>query len=677
MTIKTRYSLLSAAVLMALGTSAQAQDATLDELVTPQKSISAGTGYLTDDNGYFGMYHGYVDSTEKGFLPLFSMDYNRRDEDSGAWWRARASVGSTGRYHGGGNWGATGLGVEYDRQGDWGASLEIDHHRKANPFTFNTGLTGIGTNDMVLNGTALRDVMLETERENVRLGLDKHLPEGFDLRFKFRNEEKEGERHWGYYLGSFQVGFVAEPIDYQTREYEAIVDYTGDRFQVSGGVYGSSFENAYKVVNVNDRGSDDTLSQPLDNDAWNFYATGGYQFTPTTRATFHASRGKQTQDENFFIPSEGNGRTSLDGEVETTLLSLGLYSRPMKGLSLSAKARYDKRDDETPVDSYVPSRGQDNAVWSREFTSIDLGAGYRLPMDFKLKGGYGYDKRERDIPPDPDQRSVTFREETEEDTYRVELHRMMSPSVNGRVVFQHQNRDGSVLFEDARPADPDRIAPRHWADRERDQFKAAVDWIVSDALSTQFRYEYSDTEYDPPGRDLGVRNGESQLISVDASYKLGFYWTLTGWVTLTQSEIDQSSVDRTSDEWDANLENTGVAAGLGLRGEPREDLKVGVDVKYTYDKSEHRIVDLDGADTLDNLPDIQYKLWSANFFAEHAVDRRLSVRFDVIYDKRATNDWTWQELNGDRWLYDDGSSVYQDQEQDVVFAGVSMRYAWH
>jgi MtrB/PioB family decaheme-associated outer membrane protein len=571
---------------------AQAQEYTLDELVMPVSSITGGLGYISNDNHYFGMYHGgLVDTTDAGLVPRLALDYNRRDEATGTWWRADVDT----------DW--AGLKLEYDRQGDWGASLQYSDSVKTNPFTFNTGLTGIGSNDLTVNGTALRDVKLETERRNLRLGLKKMLPNGFDVRFKLRDEQKDGARQWGFRTGP-NIIFLAEPIDYQTREYEAIVDYTGEQLQLSGGYYGTMFDNAVNRVDVGAA----TVSQPLDNESHQFFVTGGYQFSPTTRGTFHGAFGKQEQDDNFFEPSANTGRTSLDGEVETTLLNLGLYTRPTRELALSAKARYEDRNDNTPIDLYRSNR--QNVVWSRTFTTLGLDAAYRLPMGIKFKGGYEYDKRERDIPDDDvangAYRSVSFREETEEDTFTLELRRSMSDTVNGRIAYVRKSRDGSTLFPDSNLADPDRIAPRHWADRDRDQVKLAVDWLASELLSMQFRYEIADDEYDPDGRDLGVRSGRTQLVSADASYALSYDWKLTGWVTLTESEIDQASVDSGSDEWDAKLDTSGAAVGLGLRGTPRDDVKVGVDLKYAYDRNEQDIVDRDGADTLDVLPDIHY-----------------------------------------------------------------------
>ena len=677
-----RHSVLAAAVLAAMGATVHAQEYTLEELVTPESRVRAGAGFISDDNRWFGMYHGLVDKTEDGLVPIFDLDYVTRDDSSGTWSRARAGAG--------------GLGLEYSRQGDWGATLDFSRITKTNPFVVNTGLAGIGGNqltvfDAIDSSTAtsvdddvnlaavLRDVDLETERNDLRIGLKKILPAGFDVRFNLRNEEKEGERQWGFYKrgGSgtvSEVTFLAEPIDYETREYEALIGYTGEKLQLTGGVYATSFDNSDRKVDVTSSvgGFFDEVSLPPDNDSMQFHLNGGYQVSPTTRITFGASQAKHEQDDDF-IAAAVNGRTDLDGEVDTTLLNLGVSSRPMKGLTLNAKVRYEDRDDDTPVDLYIPGSTPDrdryNVTLSREFTDVDLEAAYRLPMGLKLKGAYGYEKRERDVP--DGYRQATWRRHTDEDIFKVELSRAMSETLNGRVVLQHQERDGSSLISNS--SGTDLVAPIHFSDRDRDQVKLNVDWMPIQPLSVQFRVEYTDDDYD--GRDLGVSSGKRQFYSVDASYALNDEWKLTGWISRSEQEIDQASNDRDTDEWYADLEQVGHAVGVGLRGTPRDDLKVGLDLQYTKDESEHKLTDPDPGD-VSPLPDLYYKHWKVRLFADYTLDASSEVRLDLIYEKRETDDWAWFEANGDPWEYYDGTTVNPDQDESVAFIGVSYRYRW-
>ncbi len=673
-----RRSILAAAVLAAMGTTAFAQEYTLEELVTPESQVRAGVGFISDDNRWFGMYHGPGDKTEGGVVPLLGLDYVTRDEASGTWTRARLGSG--------------GLGLEYSRQGDWGATLDLSRIAKTNPFVVNTGLEGIGSSrltiyDAIDSGadddfdpsTVLRNVDLETERTDFRLGLKKILPAGFDVHLKLRNEEKEGERQWGFYKrggGSTnrEVTFLAEPIDYQTREYEALVGYTGDQLQVTGGVYVTSFDNSDRQVDVTSSigAYFDQLSLPPDNDSFQFHVNGGYQVSPTTRVTFGASQAKHEQDDDY-IAAAVNGRTDLGGEVDTTLLNLGIFSRPMKGLTLSAKARYEDRDDDTPVDLYIPgttpARDRYNVTMSREFTDVDLEAGYRLPTGLKLKGAYGYEKRERDVP--DGYRQATWRRHTSEDIFKLELSQAMSATLNGRLVLQHQARDGSPLISNT--SGTDLVAPIHFSDRDRDQVKLNVDWMPMQPLSVQFRAEHTDDDYD--GRDLGVSRGKRQFYSVDASYALSDEWKLTGWISRSKQELDQAANDRDTDEWYADLEQVGRAVGVGLRGTPRDDLKVGMDLQYSKDESRHKLSDPDPGDVAP-LPDLYYRHWKLRLFADYALDAASEVRLDLIYEKRETDDWAWFEANGDPWAYYDGTTVNPVENEDTAFIGVSYRYRW-
>ncbi|HEY5790375.1 MAG TPA: MtrB/PioB family outer membrane beta-barrel protein, partial [Gammaproteobacteria bacterium] len=194
------------------------------------------------------------------------------------------------------------------------------------------------------------------------------------------------------------------------------------------------------------------------------------------------------------------------------------------------------------------------------------------------------------------------------------------------------------------------------------------------ALSLQFRLEHTYDDYD--GRDLGVESGKRQLVGVDANYVINDEWKLTGWVTLTRAEIEQSATDRDSDEWDADLDQVGKAFGLGLRGTPRDDLNVGLDLQYVRDDSEHDVSDRDGLDALKPLPDIEYEFWSARAFGEYTLDASSAVRLDLVYEKRKDDDWVWLDENGDTWHYYDGTEVYPEHDEDVVFVGISYRYTW-
>ena len=69
------------------------------------------------------------------------------------------------------------------------------------------------------------------------------------------------------------------------------------------------------------------------------------------------------------------------------------------------------------------------------------------------------------------------------------------------------------------------------------------------------------------------------------------------------------------------------------------------------------------------LPDITNKLARLGLFAEYAIRKTSTVRFDLIHEDWRTDDWTWQN-----WTYSDGTRITQPPSQKVDFLGVSYYY---
>ncbi|MDP1717537.1 MAG: MtrB/PioB family outer membrane beta-barrel protein, partial [Burkholderiales bacterium] len=218
----------------------------------PENSVSVGIGNWSSDRLQGGIYDGMRDS---GAYGLLDADITKRDEATGTWLGLKArNLGVDNREIMG----------EWLRQGDIGASLEFSSIRRDQPFVYNTGLRGIGTTTQTVtnitpgNGANLG---LHTNRDRLTAKFFKNLGVGLNLNVSFRNEEKDGLRHWGR---GGAAEFAVEPIDSTTRLLEATLSYARDRMQLSGGFYGTSYTNANSMVTAIGS-STYYLSLPLDN----------------------------------------------------------------------------------------------------------------------------------------------------------------------------------------------------------------------------------------------------------------------------------------------------------------------------------------------------------------------------------------------------------------------------
>jgi hypothetical protein len=305
----------------------------------PVGSLSVGAGYWSDDRPRWGVYDGM---SEQGPYLLLDGTISQRNDATGASFRLDASnLGLDTRE----------IRAEFGRQGNVGLFLEYSRIPREDPFTYFTGVQGIGTTTLRVPAIAsppLTEVHLGTVRDRVGAGVVKHFGGGYDFRVNFVNETKNGTRLWG---GRAEF---AEPIDSLTRQLEAILGYTSQAFQLQAGYYGSWYTNENKIVDtaLTTGANPFFLSLPLDNQAHQLFANGGYNFTPATRGTFKVAYTRATQDETIPVGAGvavfAGAPRNLDGRLDNTLLEAGLTSRTTNNFSWLAKLRYYESEEKTP-----------------------------------------------------------------------------------------------------------------------------------------------------------------------------------------------------------------------------------------------------------------------------------------------------------------------------------------
>ncbi|MCC4115755.1 MtrB/PioB family decaheme-associated outer membrane protein [Aromatoleum toluclasticum] len=695
-----------AAALMAVYGMALAEDNGLAELTKPDSSVSLGLGNWTKDRPQQGIYDGM---REMGAYGLIDADVVKRNDDTGTWMTLKArNLGIENREIRG----------EYLRQGDVGVSLEYSRIPRDNPNTFTTRLQGIGdTTQIVSNSTTtpFRTVNLGTTRDATKLNFYKSLAPNLDFKLSFRHEEKSGERQWG--RGS-AAEFAVEPIDSTIRQLDGVLNYTTEKLQLSGGYSGSWYNNQHNLVTVFTgrlNNAPTYLSQPLDNQAHRLFLNGGYNFTPTTRATVKLAYARATQDEHLPTKdiaglSLAGSPSSLDGEVNTTLAQVALTSRPLKNLSLLASIRYLNVEDETPVNRFVQTNaacasGQcvDNTPFSYKTLTSKLEGTYRLTDQYSLNAGVEERRQDRHVPVSnangvggtDTQRVVPMRSEVDETTLRMELRRLLSEVLTGSVGYLVSDRTGSNYTFAAGPGNgssngftniSNLINPINIADRERRKVRLGLDWTPLQALSVQLIAEDGRDNYDRDSdRPFGLDEGTTRLFSLDASYTLSKAWQVNAWYSYDHSEAKQFAARAANAGGGAaikryKLEDTGDTLGVGLRGDVTPRLKFGADLQWTrtLSKYDQQINRLAGGAVLPanfsgNLPDIENKLIRLSVFSTYAVDKHSDVRVDLIHERWRTDDWTWMFADGTPFTYGtttDGTTVTAKARQTANFAGV-------
>jgi MtrB/PioB family decaheme-associated outer membrane protein len=702
-------------------------------LAKPDSSVSLGAGLATGserDRSLFGQYNGLRE--HRGNL-LLDLDYVNRDDATGMWTTLRGrNLGLE----------TPEIGFSLQRQGDWRISAdynEIVHHEIR---TINTGLLSAGT----ATPTVVRitppgsgsDLNLEMKRKGIGLSGDKWITSGIQFETTFRNEDKDGARLWGrgydcaaYVCTSTQNAantkwallMLPEPVNFNTKQIDAKLNFTSKKLFVSAGYYGSFFTNSNgnltatvppqlngptgQLATLDPAAPGGTSLQnvlqspvalPPDNRAHQFYVAGNYLWMPKLRSTFKLAYTHATQDEDFgangFTGAPTVQRTSLGGVLNTTLAQFGVTARPTNKLSLLGNVRYERKDDKTPIEQY---NVQDTARWNNSHISNrkfggKLEAGYQLPANVRGTLGVDYERITRELPG----LDVTvgglsaLRERTQEVTYRGELRRSISETVTGAIGASHSNRTGSDWYSlstipaqglvygglYSRDAIYQRTGtfPYNLADRKRDKVKGSVDWLPMQSLSLQFGAERANDTYDPPSEN-GLHKGGMTLFSLDAAYTLSDRWKFTGYGSIgdqTMREADRAN-------YVADTKNRTTAFGIGISGKPTGVLEVGAGVSRVRDITKYGLTP-DVATSANNiaqnaigLPDVTFSETRYGVFTRYALGKKSDVRFDLARVITKLDEWSWG-YNGVPFVYSDGSTVGLNPHQQVTFA--SARYIY-
>ncbi|WP_168204782.1 MtrB/PioB family decaheme-associated outer membrane protein [Noviherbaspirillum sp. UKPF54] len=669
---------MAAALAAVYGPACAQQDDDLNWLTKPSSSVSVGAGYLNKDAPQFGRYTGVRDA---GTYGLLNIDLNKLDESTGTWVRFKGNN----------------LGLEnrdmrftHERQGDWGYYLEYSELPRFEPHTVNTAVRGIGTASLAIpttrtNGPAEQ---LKMKREMLGAGFTKQLGDGFDLVVRAKSEDKDGARIFSRGTATNAFEFTPEPVHSTTRQLEAILGYSGKQLQMSAIYYGTAYDNhntALTLAGGNTTAFSGTnalnpIALPPDSQSHQLALDGGYSFTPTTRGSFKVAYSRATQNDTFIsgvplaagIAPDGN----LGGRVDTTLVQMGVSARPVPKLSLVADLRQENRDDKTPVRTYTvtgvtaaSSFNGENQPISIKTTNGKVEATYQLQSSLRMTGGIDYDVKDRNTSAI---RSVSFRDRTEETSYRVALKRTMSETVTGSIAYIRSDRNGSDFLNNVLKGGAtgsNLIAPLNLADRERDKVRLSLSWTPTNDLSVQFMADQTRDDYSArTANDFGLRDGSSKNYSVDVSYAFANDWQASGWISRNDTLANRATRISASNPWSSKLENNSDSFGLSLRGKPREKWDVGADLSHSEIGDLYRQQAISGA-AVTSLPDVYTRLTNLKLFASYALRQNASLRFDYIYDRYSTNDWSWSS-----WNYSDGTTLTQAPRQYISFFGVTYIY---
>jgi MtrB/PioB family decaheme-associated outer membrane protein len=677
------------------------------KLTKPESTISVGAGGVSgnsNDRSIFGQYNGWRNNDAN---PLLDFNINKLNDATGLWTKFEGhNLGLDNRE----------LSFSQNKQGDWKYSFEyneITHHEIR---TIDTGLQGAGSTTPAVNAAnPINALNLQLQRQAVTLGGEKWLTTNLMFEASFKNEDKNGARLSGAGIAcspggvftaysrftcgnSFQGALLMlpEPVNTNTKQIEAKLNYSGDKFLLSGGYYGSFFSNANGSIDptlVGNFASYAGYLSPIalqpNNQSQQLSVAGNYAFTPTTHSTFKYAYTHGTQDQSFSsmdLSGGPAGISSLGAVVDTNLAQFGLTSHPTSKLSLLANLRYEDKDDKTPqLAKYNQTAAGNfyNNNYSTSQTKLNgkLEAAYQLPDKYRATFGIDYATVQLPTPPtslgaatDLGLALGGMRANTKEISYRAELRRSLSDTANGAVSYVHSQRTGDnwTFYGNngqtgTQPLNTNAALPMTMMDRNRDKVKLSADWSPTSKLSLQFNLENGQDNYTGP-IETGMNSTKMTSYGIDAAYVMSESWKLTGYV----NQSDQTLYVNHTSAYLAELDDVNTSVGLGVVGKPTPKLDIGGNLTYMDDSNRYN-QSLNSVG--DALPNVSYRVTSLKLFGKYAVKKDADVKVDLVHQNATLDEWTWRN-NGTPFAYSDNSTVSMQPNQSVTFLGVSYVYKY-
>jgi MtrB/PioB family decaheme-associated outer membrane protein len=698
--------LLALVVLLGMA-NAYADDDEVAALIKNESTVSAGAGFVSGnraDRSIFGQYNGLRDNDSN---LLLDVNIIKLDDATGLWTKLQGhDLGLDDRE----------LSFSQNKQGDWKYSVEYNEITHHDMRTINTGLQNAGSlapkvMSLAAPGTGA-DLNLQLQRQAVTLSAAKWITPNLLFAASFKNEDKKGAQLSGAGLECSNIGFpsrypcgsgvanpsgailvLPDPVNTNTKQIDVKLDYSGDKFLLSGGYYGSFFSDANGALNpslgsglYNPNGTPIAplgasltgyltapIALPPNNQAQQLYVSGNYAITPTTHSTFKYAYTHATQNQSFGnmgLAGWPAGVASLGGGVDTNLLQFGVTARPLPQLGLLANLRYEDKDDKTPLATYnLTAPGAGGMPYTNNYSSSatklngKLEASYQLPDQYRAILGVDYASVKRAAPPNLADPAATdfslalggLRDKTWEVSYRAELRRTLSDDINGAISYVHSQRNGDEWMRYNTAG----TLPMTMLDRTRDKFKLAADWMPTNKLSVQFNLEGGKDSYTGPNAS-GLRDSGMAALGIDAALNLSEKWKLTGFV----NQSDQTQHVSFATLYLAELDDINTSMGLGVAGKPTGRLDVGGNLTYMSDINRYNQSGIAG------LPDVTYRVTNLKLFGKYALEKNTDVRLDIIHQHTVLNEWTWGN-NGTPFTYSDNTTVAMQPDQSVTFLGAS------
>ena len=537
------------------------------------------------------------------------------------------------------------------------------------------------------------------------------------------------------------VNILMNPTSYQTDNVNAVLNWTGDKGHLTGGYYGSLFHDDYNSLSWQSalatgasgcQGSNcyvnNTMSTAPSNSLHQANLTGGYNFSSATKLAGGFSYGYNNQNESYaptLIP-QANGTSfnmmqpgglpasSLNGVVETTHGDLKLSNQSIKDLTLSAGFKYNERNNSSTSNIYnyinianSPYTGV-NTPYSNRKTQYEAVAAYRLTKAQNLNLSYEHESLKRWCNGVVGGAQCVSSPSSQEDKIGLTYRLKALENVNFNAGYSYGNRraanDPNFLANAGNYAITTATSGSAlnagnflgfvaypYASRNQNLAKAGINWQATQKLDLGLNGRFT---YDDYNATLGVRNGQSAGVNVDATYSysdngsVSAYWSWqNGQRNLRSGATGNgaSQIVEPTNVWTNKLDDNSHAVGLLARhgGLLNGKLEIIGDMSYSLDTSTYStqvpfLSTCSNSDTLSCgiLSPIKNELISLKLTGNYKVHKNGMISLSYLYQQLNSNDYFY---NGTQFGFTPNRVMptgLQEQSYAVNVVALSYNYAF-
>ena len=317
------------------------------------------------------------------------------------------------------------------------------------------------------------NVNLDTTRYRVDLGLNYGIGDNWGFDLAARPEHRAGLKPMGTVsrnTGGDISMIIADPIDTNTEQFAANLNYKGAKTMIQGGYYGSIFSNKIKSVSWQNWATTglttNTMSSTPGNDYHQFVLTANQKLSSTSRLVANASYARGTQNETFLTDSTTPvvPVPALHGLVVTTAFDAKYTARPIKKMDVAAAYKFDDHDNQTPINIYqyadagetptpnanfpagptnplgpvVAQNANANRPYSRKLNQATVDVGYPLVHGQRVSAGYEFQRNDRRCP--GSWISCADAAITNENVAKADWRTNLTGNLTARVSYEHGRR---------------------------------------------------------------------------------------------------------------------------------------------------------------------------------------------------------------------------------------------